>query len=854
MKKLLTLIALMICLTNLKAQFVTIPDANFVAWLQTNVPSAMNGSQMDTTSLAVTLRTHSILNNLAITDLTGIQYFDSLRVLDFGNRSQGTTYNNLTNLPNLPSRLDTLICESNNLTILPTLPFSIKYLNCYNNSLTNLPNLPNTLKYLSCGGNNLTNLPLLPTALTFLECAYNNINTLPILPSTLLELNCSANASISVLPTLPNELKILLCHSCSLSFLAALPDSLSYLSVNGNPISILPTLPQKLNTLYCNTTNISSVPILPNTLKELSLDGNINLTSLPSLPSDLKELSCQSCSLTSLPVLPDSLRALWCRNNNITSISDLPKNMEIFAIAGNPITCLPILPNSLQYIHITSQYISCIPNYPPNVHFEGQPNFLTPPLCIYGDSINNPNGCSIGDGIKGYAYLDNNLNCQNDLGDTILNNIKIKLYDSTGNYLNQSSSHLGIYNFVQSLGTYRVVLDTLNVPYKGYCHASGIDTIVQLTSINQDINNVNFSLKCKPGFDVGVQSVLSSGIVFPGQTHHLKIAAGDMSQWYNLNCASGVSGQLTINVSGPVTYISPALGSLTPLVSGTTFTYNITDFGSVNFLNDFSIILKTDTTATSGDSICVSVNVTPISGDSDVSNNSYNLCYGVVNSYDPNMKEVYPTDVAPGFNDWFTYTIHFQNTGNAPAFNIRLVDTLDTNLDLETFKVINYSHNNTWSINNKVAFFNFQNIQLPDSTTDSEGSKGYIQYKIKPKNNLGAGTKIKNTAYIYFDYNSPIVTNTTINEYSQVVSVKENFKEQLATVYPNPSNGLFTIELSTKEKQNLQLFDMSGNVVLSQTIENGKATIDANYLAAGIYNISIKGNDSVSNKKLVIVK
>ncbi|MBK8369045.1 MAG: T9SS type A sorting domain-containing protein [Bacteroidetes bacterium] len=65
---------------------------------------------------------------------------------------------------------------------------------------------------------------------------------------------------------------------------------------------------------------------------------------------------------------------------------------------------------------------------------------------------------------------------------------------------------------------------------------------------------------------------------------------------------------------------------------------------------------------------------------------------------------------------------------------------------------------------------------------------------------------------------------------------------------------MFTIELSTKEKQILQLFDMAGNVVLSQAIENGKATIDANYLAAGIYNISIKGNDSVSNKKLVIVK
>ena len=73
------------------------------------------------------------------------------------------------------------------------------------------------------------------------------------------------------------------------------------------------------------------------------------------------------------------------------------------------------------------------------------------------------------------------------------------------------------------------------------------------------------------------------------------------------------------------------------------------------------------------------------------------------------------------------------------------------------------------------------------------------------------------------------------------------------------SGGVFllyktTIELHNKEKHNIQLFDITGTLVLSQTIENGKAIIDANYLAAGIYNINIKGNSSVTNKKLVIVK
>jgi uncharacterized repeat protein (TIGR01451 family) len=483
------------------------------------------------------------------------------------------------------------------------------------------------------------------------------------------------------------------------------------------------------------------------------------------------------------------------------------------------------------------------------------PTYFTYPLCTPGNTVTNPNGCQRANGIIGNAYFDTNTNCQYDTTDTKLKNINFKLFDSNNNFLSQVNSYSnGIYNFTQNSGNYFAVLDTANMPYTAQCTYPGIDTLIQLTSSAPIADNVNFSIKCKPGFDVGVQSVITNGIVFPGQNHHLKIVAGDMSQWYNLNCAAGISGQITINISGPVSYITPAANALTPLVVGNSFTYNISDFGTINNLQDFGLIMKTDTTATAGDSICVSVNITPISGDINTNNNSYHLCYGVVNSYDPNMKEVYPINVESDYDDWFTYTIHFQNTGNAPAFNIRLVDTLDANLNLETFQVINYSHNNTWVINNKVAFFNFQNIQLPDSTSNPEGSKGYIQYKIKPKSNLGAGTKIKNTAYIYFDFNNPIITNTTINEYLQVVSVKEIKEELLSNIYPNPNNGTFTIELNSKEKQSLQLFDITGNIILTQIIENGKGTINASNLAAGVYNICIKGTTSVINKKVVIVK
>jgi uncharacterized repeat protein (TIGR01451 family) len=46
------------------------------------------------------------------------------------------------------------------------------------------------------------------------------------------------------------------------------------------------------------------------------------------------------------------------------------------------------------------------------------------------------------------------------------------------------------------------------------------------------------------------------------------------------------------------------------------------------------------------------------------------------------MKETWPFQVLPGFDEPIRYTIHFQNTGNAPAINVVLIDTLDSKLAL----------------------------------------------------------------------------------------------------------------------------------------------------------------------------
>jgi hypothetical protein len=141
----------------------------------------------------------------------------------------------------------------------------------------------------------------------------------------------------------------------------------------------------------------------------------------------------------------------------------------------------------------------------------------------------------------------------------------------------------------------------------------------------------------------------------------------------------------------------------------------------------------------------------------------------VVCSFDPNDKNAIPEGyAAPHFvlaEDEIEYKIRFQNTGNAPATNVEVVDSLDiAHLDLSTFEVKFASHAlNTVVDMDGVVHFHFDNINLPDSASDEPGSQGFVVYKIKTRTDAQGWDEINNTAYIYFDSNPAIITNTTFH-------------------------------------------------------------------------------------------
>ena len=231
-----------------KAQtFVAIPDSNFVHYLKSIIPTAMNGDQLNTSSTLVTTTTHSIsVANSSIASLSGIQYFTSLTYLN---------------------------CDSNTIDNLPVLPNTIQFLRCSNNYMDTLPVLPTSLQVLYCSSNLLSKLPVLPASLTNIACYTNYITTLPALPNALTHLVCSGN-SLTGLPTLPASLNALYCDNNSLASLPALPNSLQTLFCNDNFLTTLPTLPNALQTLQCGSNNIACFPFFPNSITTINIDPN----------------------------------------------------------------------------------------------------------------------------------------------------------------------------------------------------------------------------------------------------------------------------------------------------------------------------------------------------------------------------------------------------------------------------------------------------------------------------------------------------------------------------------------------------------------------------------------------------
>ena len=270
--------------------------------------------------------------------------------------------------------------------------------------------------------------------------------------------------------------------------------------------------------------------------------------------------------------------------------------------------------------------------------------------------------------------------------------------------------------------------------------------------------------------------------------------------------------------------------------------------------NIFDLSIYIDSAVSLGTILEASIAANVSENDANELNNTHTSSEEIVGSYDPNDKQVSAETIGDDFLESespLKYTIRFQNTGTFYAERVEILDTIDADLDINSLQIISTSHDMELSREGNVLTFEFDQIFLPDSTTDFEGSIGHVRYEIDPLPSFSEGDLIENTAYIYFDFNEPIVTNTVVTEFGNPLSTTEEISK--VSLYPNPTNDrIIATWNSDFNPQRAEIFDLTGRLLMEELTQGSNLLeIDVSELPQGLYIIRFVSEGLVSESKFV---
>ena len=240
------------------------------------------------------------------------------------------------------------------------------------------------------------------------------------------------------------------------------------------------------------------------------------------------------------------------------------------------------------------------------------------------------------------------------------------------------------------------------------------------------------------------------------------------------------------------------------------------------------------------------IEITTASPEYDYTNNNYTGIETVVGSIDPNDKLVSPQKYIKD-NELLNYTVRFENqaTASAIAILIAVEDKLDANLDWTTMKFGDIKiGQGTYTLENfdkgslSVSYdvgsgtirweFDFKTgvKGLPPNVVSPEG-EGYVNFSVRARAGLPAGTEITNIADIIFDYNSlvetPPVTNIVdLNKPTSTVSLLAPY--QAATLFAVNWSGTDTAGNKAGEIESYTVYVADNGGTYSQWLTDDRDT------------------------------
>ena len=440
---------------------------------------------------------------------------------------------------------------------------------------------------------------------------------------------------------------------------------------------------------------------------------------------------------------------------------------------------------------------------------------------------------NIPDGFKLNAFIDTNGNGTQDNSETDfeLGYFQYILNDNEDYTTNISATNDPIIYETASLNSFNVTF--FIYPEYASNYMIQTPTINNITvPTNSGVTTYSFPITVTPYEDVSVH-IYNATNASPGFDYVNYI---QYTNHGNQTLTSGTIA-LTSNTSFPITTTE----AVTATPNGFTFNFiDLLPFETRTIM--FTMQVPVLPIVSLGDIITNTVSITPPTGDMLLPNNSSVVTTTIVGSYDPNDKaENHDGKILHNSfteEDYLTYTIRFENTGTANTQFIWVVDLLDSKLDPTSVRMIGTSHDYTLRRIGSQLNWNFYNVQLPPSIPNTQIGHGHIAFKVKPKPGYAVGDIIENTASIFFDFNPPIVTNTTSTEFVTLLNIDDFVSNELK-VYPNPVKNLLNVVSNNSTVESILVYDLLGKTILSKSVNGTSTMIDVSGLSNGIYLVKV---------------
>lgn len=673
---------------------------------------------------------------------------------------------------------------------------NLQLLNCQNNQLTALDITLNVnLITLNCVENQLTSIDISQNInLQTFYCNLNQLTSLDVSQNVnLINLYCKENQLTSLSVVQNNNLQIL---NCELNQLTSLD-----VSQNLN-----------LQNLNCNSNALTSIDISQN--------------------PNLQVLSCNSNQLSNINVSNNlSLFTINCNTNQFTSL-DFSQNINLmqFDVSNNSQLATLFIKNGKSETQII------VANNPNLVYVctdEEQVNFIQ---ALVGSNTVVNTYCSFTPGgnfntiIGTIKYDQVGDGC--DDTDNALPFVRFGVQGPT-NQAEVSSNALGEYTAYAMIGDYLV---TPVIENPSWFTISPENATVTFDNTDNNFVTQNF---CVTPTDIHADAAIVITPLnqpVPGSTVTYQIV-------FRNKGTQPLFGVTTLNYDeGALDFVSSTVLPDNQIDGQLDWNYiDLLPFESRSFLITFNV----------GNFVAIdyvlqlTAQITTSLTDEIPSDNQFLYKHKVVLSSNSNTLTCLQGEIAPItlIGEYLDYAVQFENTGSAQVQNAVIKFQIDpTMFDANSMQIQEATDNTYLRKNGNVVEVILQQLNI------DTGGHGNVLLKIKSQPTLQEGDSVINIANIYFDYNTPIITNDVETTF-QILNNPSFPSDESITIFPNPTASIINVNCDNTIKK-VELYDVQGRLLQIQIVDSATTSLDMSNKTNGIYFAKITSEKGIKVEKI----